>query len=288
MLREYDDRYDGLIRRQGLLTFADLPVLLAPEGGRPVLGGVGPDRLSLEYRLDGAFDHWLLDEFQDTSAAQWRVVENLVDEAVQDPDRSFFCVGDVKQSIYGWRGGDPRLFGRVEEHYRHGAGREFTVQSMDVSWRSAPAVLELVNAVFEQPDLLREFDPVAAERWADVWNEHQAAEPHADLAGHMMHLTVDHADDRYAVLAGLLRELRPTQRGMRCAVLVQTNKEAGRVVEYLREHVGDLPVAGESATRPATDNALGAAMMSLFKAAAALILFDSLPPYLSDDKKQEH
>ena len=149
-----------------------------------------------------------------------------MDEAVQDPDRSFFCVGDVKQSIYGWRGGDPRLFGRVEEHYRHGAGREFTVQSMDVSWRSAPAVLELVNAVFEQPDLLREFDSVAAARWADVWNEHQAAEPHADLVGHTMHLTVDHADDRYSVLAGLLRELQPTQRGMRCAVLVQTNKEA--------------------------------------------------------------
>ena len=268
MLREYDDRYDGLIRRQGLLTFADLPVLLAPEEGRPVLGGAGPDRLSLEYRLDGAFDHWLLDEFQDTSAAQWRVLENLVDEAVQDPDRSFFCVGDVKQSIYGWRGGDPRLFGRVEEHYRHGAGREFTVHSMDVSWRSAPAVLELVNAVFKQPDLFREFDPVAAERWADVWNEHQAAEPHADLAGHTMHLTVDHVDDRYSVLAGLLRELQPTQRGMQCAVLVQTNKEVGRVVEYLRKHVADLPVAGESATRPATDNALGAAMMSLFKAAA--------------------
>ena len=268
MLREYDSRYDGLIRRQGLLTFADLPVLLAPREGRPVLGGEGPDQLSLEYRLDGAFDHWLLDEFQDTSTAQWRVVENLVDEAVQDPNRSLFCVGDVKQSIYGWRGGDPRLFGRVEEHYRHGAGREFTVQSMDVSWRSAPAVLELVNAVFDQPDLLREFDPVAAARWADVWNEHQAAGAHADMAGHTMHLTVDHADDRYAVLAGLLRELQPTQRGMRCAVLVQTNKESRRVVEYLREHVADMPVVGESATRPATDNALGTAMMSLFKATA--------------------
>ena len=69
-------------------------------------------------------------------------------------------------------------------------------------------------------------------------------------------------------LAGLLRELQPTQRGMRCAVLVQTNKEAGRVVEYLREHVAELPVTGESATRPAIDNALGAAMVSLFKAAA--------------------
>ena len=174
MLREYDDRYDGLIRRQGLLTFADLPVLLAPEGGRPVLGGVGPDRLSLEYRSTARLIIGCWMNFRipaPRSGVWWRIWWMKR----QDPDRSFFCVGDVKQSIYGWRGGDPRLFGRVEEHYRHGAGREFAVQSMDVSWRSAPAVLELVNAVFEQPDLLREFDPVAAERWADVWNEHQAA-----------------------------------------------------------------------------------------------------------------
>ena len=53
MLREYDDRYDGLIRRQGLLTFADLPVLLAPEGGRPVLGGVGPDGPAKEFQQIG-------------------------------------------------------------------------------------------------------------------------------------------------------------------------------------------------------------------------------------------
>ena len=87
-------------------------MLLAPEEGRPVLGGTG--RIGWRWNTGSTarliIGCWM--NFKDTSTAQWRVVENLVDEAVQDPDRSFFCVGDVKQSIYGWRGGDPHLFGR--------------------------------------------------------------------------------------------------------------------------------------------------------------------------------
>ena len=53
------------------------------------------DQLELEYRLDGTFDHWLLDEFQDTSGIQWRAMANLIDEVVQDPsgERSFFLRG---------------------------------------------------------------------------------------------------------------------------------------------------------------------------------------------------
>ena len=66
-------------------------MLLAPEeAGRCWRGG----RIGCRWnRLDGAFDHWLLDEFQDTSGAVACGGE-LVDEAVQDPDRSFFCVGE--------------------------------------------------------------------------------------------------------------------------------------------------------------------------------------------------
>ena len=114
LLSAVEERDDAQVRRAGRLTFSDLPVLLAPRTGQPILG-VG--QLNLEYRLDGAFDHWLLDEFQDTSTVQWHVVENLIDEVAQDPDgsRTFFCVGDQKQSIYQWRGGDPQLVDRVEK-----------------------------------------------------------------------------------------------------------------------------------------------------------------------------
>ena len=77
------------------------------------------DRLYIDYRLDCQLDHWLLDEFQDTSDLQWAVLHNLLDEILQDDSgrRSLFYVGDVKQSIYRWRGGNPRLFGAILDHY---------------------------------------------------------------------------------------------------------------------------------------------------------------------------
>jgi len=76
-------------------------------------------RLFIDFRLDAEIDHWLLDEFQDTSFGQWSVLRNLVDEALQDPTgaRSFFFVGDVKQAIFAWREGDPRLFREIFDHY---------------------------------------------------------------------------------------------------------------------------------------------------------------------------
>jgi ATP-dependent helicase/nuclease subunit A len=87
---------------------------------RPMLSQIPGDeeRLRIDYRLDARYDHWLLDEFQDTNYTQWSVIENLIDEAVQDTtdERTLFQVGDVKQAIYAWRGGDTRLFMTMWPH----------------------------------------------------------------------------------------------------------------------------------------------------------------------------
>ena len=103
VIRSYEEVYDGSVRKSGKLTFSDIQRLLQPRG--LASGEDDPDRLFIDYRLDGGIDHWLLDEFQDTSFGQWKILRNLIDEAVQDPSgrRSFFCVGDVKQAIYAWR-----------------------------------------------------------------------------------------------------------------------------------------------------------------------------------------
>ena len=258
LLAAFEQRYDAQVRRPGKLSFVDLPVLLDAR----------EDRLDLEYRMDGAFDHWLLDEFQDTSRLQWQSIANLIDEVVQDPEgrRGFFCVGDQKQSLYQWRGGDPRLFDRVEEKYSGG----IESSSLDESWRSVPDVLEMVNAVFGDSQVLASdtFNPVAGERWNSGWRKHTAAKPLVKTKGHAMYVTVDDVDNRWQVLQHLLEQLQPTERGLECAILVQKNDTVREVVNFLRGALPNVPVMGESATNPGADNPLGAALLSLFRAAA--------------------
>ncbi|MGA0849950.1 MAG: UvrD-helicase domain-containing protein, partial [Chthoniobacterales bacterium] len=105
LLAHYEEVYRSTVRDTGALTFADISLFLA-DSAREAW------RRDLDYRLDGRHDHWLLDEFQDTSRTQWRILEPLADEIIQDTSdaRTFFYVGDTKQAIYGWRGGDARLF----------------------------------------------------------------------------------------------------------------------------------------------------------------------------------
>ena len=272
LLMAYEERYDVQVRRAGRLMFGDLPLLLAPSDGRVLLGGKAPERLDLEYRLDGEFDHWLLDEFQDTSTVQWRAVENLIDEVVQDPsgERTFFCVGDQKQSIYQWRGGDPRLFDRVKGKYDQGTGDEFKVDSLNKSWRSCPDVLKMVNQVFGNTEKLEPFDEnkSAAKRWSEIWGEHKSAKNRVGEKGHSLYLQVDDKEDRWPVVAQLLKKLHPINNRLECAILVQSNRAASDLVNHLRGAGLGMPIVGESATNPGADNPLGMVLLSLFRAAA--------------------
>ena len=101
--------------------------------------------------------HYLhVDEFQDTSDNQWLALENLIDEVMQDEERSFFYVGDVKQSIYGWRGGNHRLFHPVLAKYGGLGQRAIALESITRCYRSLPAVIDAVNAIF---DNLADWEP---------------------------------------------------------------------------------------------------------------------------------
>ena len=104
LMYTYEAAYRLKVRQRGLITFDDVPRLI---------GSLGADVLApLEYRMDAKLEHWALDEFQDTSRGQWKALGNLIDESRQsDCGKSVFIVGDRKQAIYEWRGGDVRILG---------------------------------------------------------------------------------------------------------------------------------------------------------------------------------
>ena len=143
-------------------------------------------REQIDFRLDRRHDNWFLDEFQDTSPTEWDGLEPLINEAASEGEGRLFIVGDKKQAIYGWRGGDVRLFDQVKDHY----GRGMTVVPMDKSYRSSPEVLALVNEVCGNLDLIaRIFGEKVAARWD--WHDHEAAESSMAGAGEARVETVD-------------------------------------------------------------------------------------------------
>lgn len=99
------------------------------------------------FRLDDKISHILLDEFQDTSVLQYKLLYPLIDEIRSGEgrvgERSFFVVGDQKQSIYKFRGGEGRLMEDVEENF------SLDRQNLDTNYRSAKEIVEFVNEVFQ-------------------------------------------------------------------------------------------------------------------------------------------
>jgi ATP-dependent helicase/nuclease subunit A len=163
LLDRHEEKYRALGRRRGILGFEDLPAALAPVSGTDPLAERGVDPA---HRLDGRIDHLLLDEFQDTSPVQWRVLRPMSEGILRERSglQSFFCVGDEKQSIYGWRAAEPRLLLEFDRERP-----ELAVEKLERSWRSSRAVLETVNAVFEKLDTNPAFkDSKGEERTAAV------------------------------------------------------------------------------------------------------------------------
>ncbi len=146
-LTRYRARKDSL----GLLDFDDLI-------GRAIALLSNPDSAQwVLYRIDGGIDHILVDEAQDTSPDQWKVIDLLAQEfgaglgARDGTQRTIFVVGDLKQSIYSFQGADPKEFNRMKARFGtrlSAIGETLCEHSLDYSFRSSPAILDFVDATF--------------------------------------------------------------------------------------------------------------------------------------------
>ncbi|MBR5594969.1 MAG: UvrD-helicase domain-containing protein [Alistipes sp.] len=100
-------------------------------------------------KVGSRYDHYMIDEFQDTSVREWRNMLPLLREALSsNPEASVFIVGDIKQSIYRWRGGDWRLLNNdaIED-----LGRENTiVEPLKKNYRSLPNVVKFNNGLISK------------------------------------------------------------------------------------------------------------------------------------------
>ena len=171
---------------RGALDFADLiartRALLNRAGSRFVL-----------YKLDSGLSHLLVDEAQDTSPAQWDIMQELTSEffdgeTAHTDIRTIFAVGDPKQSIYSFQNADPEAFERTKRSYQvklaqlaqalDDQKRELLPLELTVSFRSAPLVLECVDYVFQDqrakgvqsPGTIHQSVRLAAPAHIELWD----------------------------------------------------------------------------------------------------------------------
>ncbi len=245
-LPEYDRRLEALARGEGRYSFDDLIHFLARA--RALVHGD-----ELFYRLDGRVRHVLIDEFQDTSNAQWAALEPIVGEILSgyEGERAAFLVGDPKQSIYGWRGGEPRILEAVASRYA------LEPLTMAKSYRSSPVVLGVVNHVFEgiASNPVLEGVEELGRSWARSFEPHLSAHglpgyvrlevgPEEDPGGRGKEFPrlLDHA-------AARVKALHDQAPDATIGVLTRTNRAGAHLIARLRElgleasEEGGVPVA---------------------------------------------
>ncbi len=202
-------RYQAELRRTGGVDFDDL-IALAVRLLR--------EDEEVGARVRGRFRHLLVDEFQDTNAAQLELVRNLV----LDPDGSvsgLTAVGDEDQSIYGWRGAELDNLLRFEKHFPGGS-----VRKLERNYRSTQNILDASGAVIARNE---------ERRGKTLWTDKGAGEPlQLFFAG-------DHEDEARWVV-GQLAGLRTD--GLEfgdMAVLVRTNAQTRAIEDQLLR--GEIP-----------------------------------------------
>lgn len=259
LLERFAEHYHTLQLEERVLRFSDVTFRLGKAAEI-----IAPERLA--FRLDGGIRHVLLDEFQDTAPAQWRVLRSLAQSVTAKRDSSFFCVGDAKQAIYGWRGGVAEIFDALEGEL---AGLEN--RGLNTSYRSAQPVIDTVNQVFQNltnhPNLDKLAEPVAA--WQAAFPEHSTAR--TSLAGHVTLATAPAAGDDeqqkdvlFHYTAEQIRDLVAVAPRASVGILVRTNAAVARLIYLLRE-LG-IP-ASEEGGNPLIDSPAVELILSLLKLA---------------------
>ncbi len=167
------------------------------------------------FRLDSKFKHMLLDEFQDTSSLQYLILEPLIEEIFSGVGvsdfRSFFYVGDTKQSLYRFRGGVEGLFGYLAKRFR------IPIKHLDTNYRSAKNIVAFTNRVFLESEI-SDFVPQKA---------------HSDIEGYVEVIKSEELLEKAKEKVLFYLEAGADINDI--ALLVFANKDGVALQEYLKE-----------------------------------------------------
>ncbi len=264
LISRFDREYSRLRSEHGWMRFSDVTRVLARSENAE------SDGQRMAFRLDSTIRHLLLDEFQDTSPDQWRILRRLaLTLANRAGASSFFCVGDGKQAIYGWRGGESAVLDAVQQSIP-----EVQAESLDKSQRSSSVVIDTVNRLFQHLTDHQHLDDYqdACVMWRDAFPVHSTARE--NLPGHVIFRTSPEPDGTSAEdqkspwhrwVAEYISSLHRQCPAARIGVLTRKNATVARLVHELT--LLEVSASEEGGTPP-TDSPAVLALMSLLHMAS--------------------
>ena len=256
LLRSFEPCFQKISQQQALIRYDDIKTALGEAS-------VMQEIEHLYYRLDCAISHVLLDEFQDTSSVEWNVMLPIIDEIASkaSSEHSLFVVGDVKQAIYGWRGGVAEVFDTLEERCSH-----IEVTSREHTYRCDKEIIAFVNQLFSNlnaTQLNPHYEEAFAD-WSNQFSEHTSASsddgfvqictynPLAEEIG---------SDDRVVTIAQILKTI-PKDKTV--GILVRTNDQVADLVHALSMEPWFIKASQEGG-RPLTDSAAVSVFLALLQ-----------------------
>ena len=220
--RELSDAFNELMKEKNVLCIDD---------SNTILKGIidGSDAPFIYEKIGVRFDHFLLDEFQDTSSVQWSNFSPLLHNSDSQGNENLI-VGDVKQSIYRWRGSDWKLLDSTVP----GEFPEFKEEVLDTNYRSLSNVVEFNNAYFKAAaeilDRMNGDDGYMSGIYADVVQE-VAKKNKAPGSVSVTFCPKD--DELQMVLDSVMEACASGARLSEIAVLVRSNAAGQSVASYL-------------------------------------------------------
>ncbi len=193
------------------------------------------------FRLDSRIAHILIDEFQDTSLNDYKILAPFIDEIKAGIGqakwhRSVFFVGDVKQSIYGFRGSFSSLFESVSKDFYH--------DNLEFNHRSSPLIINYVNTIFKKA---YQNSPTA---YLEQKYPKASSNKHA-RDGYVKVSLV--ADERELLLEQILQEAKNLLEHRidpkDIAILCTRNEDALEIKNYLQKNLSAIRPSTESSTK---------------------------------------
>ena len=240
LLEYIDERAREIEGDSGRFTLSSTPALLS----KMVEGSDAP----FIFEKIGTFINYvMIDEFQDTSRMQWENFKKLIFEKLASGGKGML-VGDIKQSIYRWRGGDWKILYGIEKEREL---RRFNIQPkpLDINYRSHQVIVDFNNDFFPiAAKLLDAIKPDAEIKLSQIYADVKQQKKDEDGKGYVHIRLYKEEDNTISDMADQIRQLQAGGFDLsEIAILIRTNVMAQQLIEGFSQYAPDIRLVSDEA-----------------------------------------